>query len=102
MIDGSPVMIGDIVHVLGIGSGTVTSVKKDGGFSVRTGNGEAYYRTGGYIGNQRRVFWADPVIILPPKDRRLWRAFVKVSRALYEQLEFLHGEKDHTGEEPNN
>ena len=89
MIDGSPVVIGDTVYVLGIGSGFVTSVNVDGGFTVKTGNGEAFYRDGGYIGNQRRVYWSDPFIIMPPKNRRLWRAFVKVAVALYAQIEAI-------------
>lgn len=90
MIDGYPVVIGDVVHVLGIGAGTVTSINSDGGFTVQTGNGEAYYRDGGYIGNQRRVYWADPLIITPPKNRRFWRAFTSVVSNLYAQCKVFY------------
>lgn len=91
MIDGSPVYIGDTVHVLGIGSGMVIAVNADGGFTVRTGRGETTFRDGGYIGNQRRVYWADPLIVTPPKDRRLWRAYVTVAQHLYDQAaNFYH------------
>lgn len=85
MLDGYPVNVGDSVYVLGIGSGTVTSINSEGGFSVKTGNGEIYYRDGGYIGNQRRVYWEDPMIITPPKNRKFWKAFVAVTKVLYQQ-----------------
>lgn len=87
MLDGYPVLIGDTVHVLGIGSGQVVSVNSDGGFTVRTGAGDAYFRAGGLIGNQRRVYWADPMIITPPKNRRFWRTFVNLATVLYNQLD---------------
>lgn len=87
MLDGYPVLIGDTVHILGIGAGQVVSVNADGGFTVRTGSGDAYYRDGGFIGNQRRVYWADPMIVVPPKNRRLWRAFISVATVMYKQLE---------------
>ena len=90
MLDGYPVAIGDPVYVMGIGSGVVTSTNADGGFSVRAGAGELYYRDGGYIGNQKRVFWADPMILTPPKNRRLWRCFVNVASVLYSQLEKVY------------
>lgn len=86
MLDGYPVNIGDVVYSLGVGTGTVTAVNADGGFSVKHGNGEVYYRDGGYIGNKKRVYWADPLIIVPPKDRRVWRAFCKIVVSLWGQL----------------
>lgn len=90
MLDGYPVNLGDVVHVLGIGAGTVTKVTNDGGFTVKTGNGEANYRAGGLIGNQRRVYWADPLIIIPPKNRRFWRAFVTLAEMLYQQCSVFY------------
>lgn len=99
MIDGYPVELGDTVYVLGIGTGNVVAVNNDGGFTVRTGNGEAYYRSGGYVGNQRRVYWADPMIVVPPKNRRLWRAFVKVAQVLFSQVSVFYklGEDEDAG-----
>lgn len=85
MLDGYPVNIKDVVYVLGVGSGTVTSITADGGFTVRTGNGEAFYRDGGYVGNQKRVFWSDPMIVTPPKDRRFWRAYVRMAQLLFKE-----------------
>lgn len=90
MIDGQPVCIGDVVYILGIGAGTVISTNIDGGFTVRTGNGDVYYRAGGYLGNQRRVYWNDPFIVIPPKNRRMWRAFVKIATILFGQMQELY------------
>lgn len=90
MLDGYPVNMGDPVHVLGLGSGTVISTNMDGGFTVRVGTGEMYFRDGGYVGNQKRVFWADPMIVVPPKDTKFWRAFVKTATVLYEQAEVFY------------
>jgi len=89
MIDGVKVNIGDTVYVLGIGSGQVTKVSSDGGFSVRTGSGEASYRSGGYVANKRRVYWANPIFITPPNDPVLWRAFTELSTDLYNKLQDL-------------
>ena len=85
MLDGYPVNVGDSVYVLGIGAGMVTSINSEGGFSVKAGNGEIYYRDGGYLGNQRRVYWADPLIVIPPKDRKFWKAFTTVCKTFYKQ-----------------
>lgn len=98
MLDGYPVNNGDVVYVLGIGSGTVTSVNVDGGFTVRTGKGEAFYRDGGYIGNQKRVFWSDPFLVVPVKDRRFWRAFSHMVEQLYKECKefYRYGEEQDT------
>lgn len=92
MMDGAEVHIGDTVYVLGIGAGTVSSVRDDGGFTVKTAGGEAYYRAGGFVGNQRRVFWHDPMIIVPPKDNRLWETYKAMTKNVYAMLEKLYRE----------
>lgn len=96
MLDGYPVEIGDVVYILGIGAGTVTGVNVSGGFTVKTGVGETFYRDGGYIGNQKRVYWSDPFLVTPVKDRRFWRAFVRMVNKLYaESKEFYrYGEEE--------
>lgn len=89
MIDGYEVNIGDNVYVSGIGTGTVISVNPDGGFSVRTGSGITYYRDGGFIGNIRKVYWADPIIINPPKDAQLWNTYKELAVNNYVMLSSL-------------
>lgn len=85
MIDGYPVRVKDNVFVLGVGNGIVTKVSNDG-FYVKTGRGESHYRTGGFVGNQRRVFWHNPVFMLPPKNKKLWRAATELAQVVYENL----------------
>lgn len=94
MLDGYAVNMGDVVYVVGVGSGTVTGVNMDGGFTVKTGNGETFYRDGGYIGNQKRVYWSDPYIVTPPKDRRFWRAYVHMAEKLFSEAKefYRYGE----------
>ncbi len=92
MIDNEEVHIGDRVYVIGTGYGTVASVNRDGGFSVRIGSGEVFFRDGGFIGNQRRVYWHDPVFIHPSKSGTLWRVFKKSAATLYEQIQGFRDE----------
>lgn len=86
MLDGVQLAIGDVVFVLGIGAGTVVRIESDGGFTVRTGNGQQHYRAGGKIGNVRKVFWHDPLLVIPPRDLRLWNAFKAMAQSNYAQL----------------
>ena len=99
MLDGYPVNIKDVVYVLGVGAGTVTSITADGGFTVKTGNGEAFYRDGGYIGNQKRVFWADPMIVTPPKNSRFWRAYVHMAELLFKEAKAFYSYGEETAAE---
>lgn len=89
MLDGESVVIGDTVFVQGVGAGTVIRVEADGGFVVKTGNGQQHYRSGGMIGNVRKVYWHDPVIVTPPKNLRLWNAFVAMAKTDYAQVKGL-------------
>lgn len=86
MIDDVPVHINDAVHVLGLGDGLVTSISSDGSFEVKLGNGKVNVRKGGYIGNVRKVYWHNPMIVVPPKDEQLWTNFVRLSQNDYAQL----------------
>ena len=81
MLDGVEVNIGDKVFVLGIGYGDVKSVSADGSFKVKIGRATQEYRNGGMIGNVRKVYWHDPLFVVPPKDPTLWATFKE--QALY-------------------
>lgn len=92
MLDGVQLSIGDTVYVLGIGYGSVYSVSSDGSFKVKIGRSTQEYRDGGMIGNVRKVYWHDPLFIVPPKDATLWAAFKE--QALYNYaltLKLLNG-----------
>ena len=81
MLDGVEVNVKDTVFVLGQGYGTVASVSADGSFKVKIGRSTQEYRDGGLIGNVRKVYWHDPLFVVPPKDATLWATFKE--QALY-------------------
>lgn len=90
MIDGYPVHVNDNVFVLGVGYGSVTRVSNDGAFSVRTGQGNMNFSTGGMVGtNKRMVYWDDPIVVLPCYNKHLWRTYIKVTRYIFGMLESL-------------
>ena len=81
MLDGVEVNVKDTVFVLGQGYGTVASVSADGSFKVKIGRSTQEYRDGGLIGNVHKVYWHDPLFVVPPKDATLWATFKE--QALY-------------------
>ena len=61
-------------------------------FKVKIGRSIQEYRDGGMIGNVRKVYWHDPLFIVPPKDATLWAAFKEQSLYNYElTLKLLSG-----------
>lgn len=92
MLDGSEVKLGDSVYVVALGSGTVTAVSADGGFSVKIGNSTFSIRADGYVGNVKKVYWHDPKVIVPPKDLHLWTTFQKMATTNYKMLQELFRE----------
>jgi hypothetical protein len=94
------VHITDRVYVMGQGYGSVTKVLPEGGFVVNVpGRGEAHYTAEGTVGagGDVRIFFEDPVIVIPSKNTRLWQAFKKTAAALYGELVKL----DNEGELPD-
>ena len=98
----------DSVFVLGQGSGRVVKVLPDnGGYVVAVpGRGEMHYSVSGTAGagRDRRLYYHDPVLVDPPKDRGLWRAYSDMSLAVYGKLYklFLGGEVPDDGpDEPD-
>ena len=87
MLDGESVSIKDSVYVLGVGYCPVSGVNPDGSFTVKTRQGETFFRAGGLIGNKRRVYWHDPMRFAPPKSATLWNAIKKLCENVYEQVE---------------
>jgi hypothetical protein len=69
MLDGDDVQRGDAVWDVLLGAGHVEDAFPDGGFLVRYGQRSIRYSNGGYFGGARRVYWFNPVIYLPRKNR---------------------------------
>jgi len=86
MLDNEEVNIGDAVFVLGLGYGTVTSISADGSFRVKLKGAVQEFRNGGYIGSVRKVFWHDPVFIVPPKNASLWATVKEQTKYNYDLI----------------
>lgn len=91
MINKETVNIGEPVYVLGMGPGIVQSVDRTGGFSVKIKGGEVQsFSRGGYVGKRRRVYWHNPLVMDPPKDKRLWAAYTRLATSVWNELVALH------------
>jgi hypothetical protein len=85
---------GDTVFVTGLGHGQVSRVLPGGaGFQVRIGSTERQFSMDGKIGGvgDRKVFWHDPMIVEPCRDGRLWQAYSKMSRLIFDEILRLAG-----------
>jgi hypothetical protein len=94
----------DPVFVLGYGQGTVTRVLPDGGFIVNVpGRGERHYTVFGTLGagQDRRLYYHDPIIREPPKDPAFWRAWRRICLSVYESLDSLYRQGDAPPEGPD-
>jgi hypothetical protein len=80
----------DKVFVLGHGEGEVVRVlDSDGGYVVSVpGRGEQRFSVYGTIGGatDRRLFYHNPILVDPPKDKRFWGAYRALTYALYNAL----------------
>jgi len=83
------VKIKQVVHVLALGAGQVTRIFPDGSFDVKVGGyGEMHFSSEGQIGQSgvQRVFYQDPMLIVPPDNPKLWAAFKQIASAMYAEL----------------
>jgi hypothetical protein len=75
---------------MGQGYGNVVKIlPNNGGFVVNVpGRGELHYTVYGTIGvsSDVRVYYQDPVIVVPTKNDRLWLAYKRLTKALYDEL----------------
>lgn len=88
-MDGAELCIGDRVYVLLQGSGVVTGVRTNGIITIKTPKGEAPYAADTYSGRSRRVYWHDPITIIPPKHAGFWETFLDMSMLLFDKLLFM-------------
>ena len=83
------VVKGDQVYVLGQGAGVVRRVAPDGSFDVTVaGRGETHYTADGCLGlsQMKKVFWADPLIVEPDRNQLFWEAYVRLAKALHDEM----------------
>jgi hypothetical protein len=95
------VRLSDSVYVLGFGPGTVVRVLPGaGGFVVNVpGRGDKHFTVDGCVGvgTDRRVYFQNPIVVEPPRNKKLWDAYVDLSRRLFE----LIGRLDKSGDLPD-
>ncbi|HGB9753262.1 hypothetical protein [Escherichia coli] len=87
MINGVAPYVGARVYDIQQGFGTITQVEPDMSFVVDLGGGRVLrYSQGGYVGNSRRVYWKNPIIVEPVDDDRTWDTFVTVAKSVRAML----------------
>ena len=78
------------VHILTYGDAKVAAVlPDDGGYMVqRPGLAPMHFTVGGCLGasSKRLLYYRDPIVVEPPRDKILWEAFKGMSRELFDAL----------------
>ena len=92
MINGSVPVVGKQVYDMNLGYGKIISVEPDMAFVVDFGgNRRLRFSAGGFVGNIRRVYWENPVVVEPMADDTTWQAFVNVARQMYAMIRRIKG-----------
>lgn len=92
MINGTAPVVGKQVYDMNLGYGKIISVEPDLSFVVDFGAGRRQrFSTGGFVGNIRRVYWENPVVVEPMSDDTSWQTFVSVARQMYQMVRKLRG-----------
>jgi hypothetical protein len=92
MINGTAPVVGKQVYDMNLGYGKIISVEPDLSFVVDFGAGRRQrFSTGGFVGNIRRVYWENPVVVEPMADDTSWQTFVSVARQMYQMVRKLRG-----------
>lgn len=87
-MDGAQVRRGDTVHDVVYGAGTVTHLYPEGrgtvSFGLLNGATKTFHFETGTTGTSatRTLFWSQPFIVPPPKERGKYNAFMQVAEAL--------------------
>ncbi|ETD72661.1 hypothetical protein V757_02925 [Pelistega indica] len=78
-MDNYRVELEDTVYDIMLGTGRVVSLNEDGSFLVAFGTQRMTYQKGGYFAGVKRLFWADPVLLVPPKRAtKKWEAIQRM------------------------
>jgi hypothetical protein len=89
------VHVSDDVYILGVGPGRVVRLVPDsGGFVVSVpGRGEIVFNSNGTqgAGSVRKVFFQNPVVVVPPANGAVWALYVDMTTRLFNLLMELDG-----------
>lgn len=87
MINGKAPYLGAELYDIQHGFGTVAQVEPDMSFVLDFKGGRtARYSSGGFVGNARRVYWNNPIIVEPEDDKDIWTTFITIVRPIYALL----------------
>lgn len=86
MLDGNKVEIGDVVYDIILGHCRVVSVSRDGSFAIKSKENTITISEGGFLGKSKRVYWDNPIIIVPRKHDKAYRMATKVAVSVYKDL----------------
>lgn len=90
MINGKEPSVGATVYDIQKGTGKIIQVEPDLSFVVDFGGGSNLrFSSGGYVGNSRRVYWNNPVVVEPSANDETWATFVTISKAIYQLLQTI-------------
>ncbi|ETD67430.1 hypothetical protein V757_11435 [Pelistega indica] len=86
-MDGSPILLNDLVWDLLLGTGKVVAINADGSFDVEFGTRQATYQAGGMLAGVKRLYWANPIQFVPPKqETKKWQIIKNVIELLKREL----------------
>ena len=89
MMDGAPIIVGDSVHDILHGPGTVVELKANDRVRVRFGQKYFVYDANGVIvdsGYRRTLYWRDPVLFPPQKDDVNFHLTRKLVQDIYNRI----------------
>ena len=81
-LSGEQVVLNDRVFDIANGYGTVHSLSTKK-FVVLFDNGRRIeFNADGSLGGVRRIYWHDPIVVAPPRDKSKWDKFIGVIAAV--------------------
>lgn len=86
MLDNNEVRVGDILYDILLGPCRVVAVSKDGSFRVKSQSSEISISPGGFLGRTRRVYWENPIVIIPRKNDQAFKMVKNVTMGMYKEL----------------
>lgn len=86
MLDNIEVKIGDMVYDIMLGYCRVTGVARDGSFQIKAQDAELIISKGGFLGRSRRVYWDNPIVIIPKKNDKSFKMAKNIMQDVYVEL----------------
>lgn len=92
MINGTSPIEGKQVYDIMSGYGRIISVEPDESFVVEfSKKSKLRFSSGGYLGNQRRIYWDNPIVVEPTATDKNWQVFLSVARQIYNLIKEIKG-----------